>query len=90
MGRLEGQPLTAFGQGGLDLGQGRTGPGGDHQFGRFVAEDAAMAGDRQPLPRHPAPQPGLAAAALNPQGRTRRLGRRDPIRQGLRKILTHG
>ena len=89
MGGLEGQPLTALGQGGLDLGQGRAGPGGDHQFGRLVAEDAAMAGDRQRLPRHGSPQPGLAGAALDTQRPARVMGRRDLARQILGKVLVH-
>ncbi len=67
--RLARQHLPSFIQRGFQLRQRRAGANGDHQFGRVIADDAAvLAGIEQHAVDLP-PEESLAAAALNAQRR---------------------
>jgi|GEM_PF-3221901 len=75
VGRFEGEHLPALGEGGLEFGQRGAAAGGDHQFARLVADDAAIGARVE----HFAGGAGIAVEGLAAAGADRQrraLGRR--------------
>ena len=73
--RLEGQELASRRQRRFDFGQRRAAARGDDQFGRLVADDAAVAARIEHLARQRAAVEVLAAAAADAQRLSRLAAR---------------